>query len=948
MDNVLVGFRKFPNVKQDVQVNGKRMRVDEWYYVSLAVVDKNWKELAKLVNRNLLICSRPSLMTSYEAFLTAQDQLTSDAGSDTTGKVVQKTQVTSDGRLLITYANGDQEYAGTVKGSAGRGISTSMINAAGNLMVMYTDGTLADLGKVTAPDISSLIPLGTFRQYIRGDRLLDVLTPAAVGLEHVSNIPDSQKPVSLPQQMALDAKLDALLLGQSGGLVPLDSNRKIDLSYLPESILGSLRYAGTWDADKNLPAMPAASTANKGLYYIVKVAGSTSIDGNKDWQIGDWIISNGESWDRLKDSLVVASINGLTGAVTLADLHLDKVDNTADIDKPIPTSVLHQLSNILALLDGKADLQDGLLTPISTSSNGLLIGLASDNGGNLQWRIDGVTYTSPTPSVSFVLDASAVGMQRYDLLYGDTTGTVHVLKGVESSVTAVEPALPDSTIRITSVFVEGAQPMVTPPDLSGFQAKSNVLDALAKMGTTPATLLGFKLDGSNVNIPYSDFGLKMLGLGDSPSLRDLLTGYFLRYDADQVLTAEQRAQVRTNLGITELVRYNAQTLADAQKVQVRTNIGLDKVDNTPDTDKPISKTVQQALDTITQALALKAGLADGLLTPLEVTQTGLNVTLTLRSGTQIQWRIKGNTYTINGTSVTFTIAAAGTSQQRIDLIYADTTGTFKLRKGTETNGLVTEPTLPDNAIKVTTVELEGGQPVVAPPDLSGYQAKATVLSNISALALPENAVLMGDALASSVKAFLTTDYGRSLMSVKDSSTFMANVLAGLADMVGSTATADGKHGLVPAPKIADTGKFLKADGTYAIPPNSTSLVNAVLNTSEDTLSVGFVDLTTVGPTAQITCGLSGIIRVTFGAQCAAGTRVSFTMTEGATVVIAASDDRSCYSATAATCSWEYVATGLTPGKVYKVVLKYRADTGLLATLLTARAMSNRFVTLVTM
>ncbi|WYW02679.1 minor tail protein [Pseudomonas phage vB_PpuM-Peetri] len=948
MDNVLVGFRKFPNVKQDVQVNGQRMRVDDWYYVPLPFVDTNWKELSKLVNRKLLICSRPSLMTSYESFTSAQAQLTSDASSDTTGKVVQKAQVTADGRLLITYANGDQEMAGTVKGSAGRGIASSMINGAGNLMVMYTDGTLADLGKVTAPDISSLIPLGTYRQYIRGDRLLDVLTPAAVGLEHVSNIPDLEKPISIPQQMALDSKLDSMLKGQAGGIVPLDDNRKIDLSFLPESILGSLRYAGTWDADKNLPSMPAASTANKGLYYIVKVAGTTNIDGNKEWQIGDWIISNGTTWDRLKDSLMVASINGLTGAVTLADLNLDKVDNTADIDKPIPTSVMHQLSNILTLLDGKADLQDGLLTPISTSNNGLMIGLASDTGSNLQWRIDGVTYTSPTPSVSFVLDASGVGMQRYDLLYGDITGTVHVLKGVESNVTAVEPALPANTIRITSVFVEGAQPMVTPPDLSGFQAKSLVLDALAKMGTTPATLLGFKLDGSNVNVPYTDFGLKVLGLGDSPSLRDLLTGYFLRYDAEQTFTVEQRAQVRANLGITELVRYNVQTLADAQKAQVRANIGLDHVDNTADADKPIPKTVQQALDSITQQLALKAGLADGLLTPLEVTQVGLNVTLTVRSGNQIQWRIKGTTYTINGTSVTFTIAAAGTSQQRIDLIYADTTGTFKLRKGTETNGLVTEPAIPDNAIKVTTVELEGSQPVVAPPDLSGYQAKATILSNISALSLPENAVLMGDALASSVKAFLTTDYGRSLMAVKDSSTFMANVLAGLADMVGSTVTADGKHGLVPAPKIADTGKFLRADGTYATPPNTTGLVNNTIPAAEGTLSTTYVDLATVGPTSQITCGASGLIRITFGAQCAAGTRVSFVLSQDATVVLPADDARSCYSAAAATCSWEYVATGLTPGKVYKVVLKYRADTGLLTTLLTARAMSNRFITLVTM
>nr|DAL09367.1 MAG TPA_asm: nucleoid-associated protein [Caudoviricetes sp.] len=52
---------------------------------------------------------------------------------------------------------------------------------------------------------------------------------------------------------------------------------------------------------------------------------------------------------------------------------------------------------------------------------------------------------------------------------------------------------------------------------------------------------------------------------------------FVRYDAAQSLTDEQKAQARTNIGadtVQGAVRYDAaQTLADAQKTQARSNIG---------------------------------------------------------------------------------------------------------------------------------------------------------------------------------------------------------------------------------------------------------------------------------------------------------------------------------------------------------------------------------------
>ncbi len=78
-----------------------------------------------------------------------------------------------------------------------------------------------------------------------------------------------------------------------------------------------LNYQGTWNATTNVPAIPAASAANRGDYYVVATAGTTTISGINSWAVGDWIVSNGSTWDKLDNTDQVTSVAGRTGAVTL-------------------------------------------------------------------------------------------------------------------------------------------------------------------------------------------------------------------------------------------------------------------------------------------------------------------------------------------------------------------------------------------------------------------------------------------------------------------------------------------------------------------------------------------------------------------------------------------------------------------------------------------------------
>jgi len=95
----------------------------------------------------------------------------------------------------------------------------------------------------------------------------------------------------------------------ASGMCGLDSNAKVPVAQLPSGVLGDVKYQGTWNANTNVSptistgsADPNPSTGNMGNYYVVSVAGATPVDGISDWQVGDWIISNGVVWQKVDNT----------------------------------------------------------------------------------------------------------------------------------------------------------------------------------------------------------------------------------------------------------------------------------------------------------------------------------------------------------------------------------------------------------------------------------------------------------------------------------------------------------------------------------------------------------------------------------------------------------------------------------------------------------------------
>ena len=124
-----------------------------------------------------------------------------------------------------------------------------------------------------------------------------------------------------------------------GGLSTSDfaklTSGKISLSVIPDSVLGQLEYIGTWDAttgkavsDTRPLEGEVIRAYRKGDYYIVKTAGTklpdtktiTELDG---LQIGDWIVYNGTTWDKIDNTDYIKTVAGITptnGDILISDI----------------------------------------------------------------------------------------------------------------------------------------------------------------------------------------------------------------------------------------------------------------------------------------------------------------------------------------------------------------------------------------------------------------------------------------------------------------------------------------------------------------------------------------------------------------------------------------------------------------------------------------------------
>ena len=106
--------------------------------------------------------------------------------------------------------------------------------------------------------------------------------------------------------------------GIANGVATLDSSGKLTVGQIPAALVGAMQYQGIWNASTNTPTL-TSGTGIKGQYYKVSVAGTTTIDTISQWNVGDMIVYDGTTWDKI-DGLgsEVTSVAGRVGAVVLS------------------------------------------------------------------------------------------------------------------------------------------------------------------------------------------------------------------------------------------------------------------------------------------------------------------------------------------------------------------------------------------------------------------------------------------------------------------------------------------------------------------------------------------------------------------------------------------------------------------------------------------------------
>ena len=87
------------------------------------------------------------------------------------------------------------------------------------------------------------------------------------------------------------------------------------------TIPSGLNFQGNWNASTNSPTL-ASGTGTPGFYYNVSVAGSTNLDGETDWQVGDWAVfveaGATDKWEKIDNTSALTG-TGVAGRVAYWD-----------------------------------------------------------------------------------------------------------------------------------------------------------------------------------------------------------------------------------------------------------------------------------------------------------------------------------------------------------------------------------------------------------------------------------------------------------------------------------------------------------------------------------------------------------------------------------------------------------------------------------------------------
>lgn len=195
--------------------------------------------------------------------------------------------------------------------------------------------------------------------------------------------------------------------------------------------LGALNYKGTWNASTNSPTL-ASGVGTKGDYYVVSVAGGTSLDGISNWGVGDLATYNGSVWQRVEGGADLNGVNlSVSGTSTLSGLTASTALALNASKEVVSVTNTGSGSNVLST-------SPTLITPVLGEASASSLNVSSKiNTQSLNVALTGDNQEIPTSS-SFVL-LSGNGAHRVGcfLQAGTVSGQILRIRGATWSVAVI-------------------------------------------------------------------------------------------------------------------------------------------------------------------------------------------------------------------------------------------------------------------------------------------------------------------------------------------------------------------------------------------------------------------------------------------------------------------------------------------------------------------------------
>ena len=266
--------------------------------------------------------------------------------------------------------------------------------------------------------------------------------------------------------------------------------------------IGALNYKGTWNASTNNPTL-TSSVGTKGDYYVVSVAGSTNLDGETLWGVGDWAVFNGSTWQKVdggdSGNFVNISVSALTGymfANGTSNVTASTAIPVANVAGAVPNTTTITAAG---LLSGGGNLASNVTITLNNVPNANVTGLgtmATQNANAVVitgGTINTVAHTGGTFANANITSVAATFPNSYLANSTSTLGNATITLGGTTS-TVGNLTLSNVTISTGSINVQTTNHTAN--------VSANATYGTSSLLLVPQGFLSFDLNGTVVKVPY--------------------------------------------------------------------------------------------------------------------------------------------------------------------------------------------------------------------------------------------------------------------------------------------------------------------------------------------------------------------------------------------------------------------------------------------------------------